>query len=134
MLETFTIQCDCGTIEAKTTDFPITTGYCHCEDCRELRQLPFFPVVAFEKFNVEIIKGLDSISIYQHPTKRMTRVFCEHCGETLYNTNAMGWKVFSQQVMEKGNNGKLPPSMNPRAHFFYSRRIIDINDSLPKIG
>jgi hypothetical protein len=128
------IQCDCGSVIASTNNRVVTTGYCHCEDCREIRQTPFFPVVAWEGDDLNIVKGSEHLETFQHPKKRMKRVFCKHCGETVFSTNAMGWKIVSQPLIAKSNNGKLPAEYQSQAHFFYSHRIIDINDNLPKIG
>ncbi len=74
----------------------------------------------------------DSLQVYQHPTKRMRRCYCAHCGETLFNTNAMDWRVVSQLLIRKCYDGALPEALRPRAHFFYGRRIVDIDDDLPK--
>lgn len=128
------IQCDCGSVVASVNNRIVTTGFCHCEDCRELRQIPFFPVVAWEGNDLNIIKGAEHLEVFQHPTKRMKRAYCKHCGETIYNTNAMEWKIMSQPLIAKNNNGTLPNEFRSQAHFFYSRRVIDINDNLPKIG
>jgi hypothetical protein len=62
----------------------------------------------------------------------MTRVFCRDCGEVLYNTNAMGWRLVSQLLVLKTNGNTLPESYQPNGHLFYDRRIIDIDDKLPK--
>ena len=62
----------------------------------------------------------------------MTLVFCKHCGETVYNTNAMGWRLVSQLLIRKCNNDELPEEIRSNAHFFYDRRIVDIDDQLSK--
>nr|WP_242523623.1 GFA family protein [Microbulbifer salipaludis] len=111
---------------------PKVHAYCHCEDCRELLQVPFHSVNAWDPEKVEITRGREAVVEYQHPHKRMTRVFCKHCGEVLYNTNAMGWKLVSQLLYRKCNAGPLPVSFQSNAHFFYDRRVIDIDDGLPK--
>lgn len=77
-------------------------------------------------------KGQDDTIEFQLPTKRMTRVFCKHRGDILYNTNAMGWKLVSQLLFRRCNSDELLPAYLPNAHFVYDRRIIDIEDSIPK--
>jgi hypothetical protein len=62
----------------------------------------------------------------------MTRVFCKHCGETVYNTNAMGWRLVSQLLIRKCNDDELPDALKSTSHFYYARRIVDIDDALPK--
>ncbi|MCK7548207.1 GFA family protein [Marinobacter koreensis] len=126
------VRCDCGTIEITTTGDPRVHAYCHCEDCRELLQVPFHSVLAWNPEQVAVTRGKEQLQTFQHPTKRMTRVFCRECGEVLYNTNAKGWKLISQLLYRKNNGNELPASHQSSAHFFYDRRIIDIDDALPK--
>lgn len=129
-----TVQCDCNAVEVTMTGQPRVHGYCHCEDCRELLQVPYHSVLAWEGDNVEITRGQNEVIEFQHPTKRMKRVFCKHCGDVMYNTNAMGWKLVSQLLFRRCNNDTLPEGFVSTSHFFYDRRIIDIADDLPKRG
>ncbi|WP_165855694.1 GFA family protein [Marinobacter sp. JSM 1782161] len=132
MTEQHAVHCDCGAVEVTMTGTPKVHGYCHCEDCRDLLQVPYHSVLAWEAEEVEITQGAESVKTFQHPTKRMTRVFCSDCGEVLYNTNAMGWKLISQLLVLKNHDHTLPESYQPSGHFFYDRRIINIDDPLPK--
>lgn len=132
MSEANKVHCDCDSVELTMAGPPKVHGYCHCEDCRELLQVPYHSVLAWEGGQVTIRRGRDEVIEYKHPSKRMTRVFCRHCGEVLYNTNAMGWKLVSQLLFRKCNTGALPEGFEPTAHFFYDRRVINIDDALPK--
>ena len=132
MKEAYQVYCDCGSTEVTMTGSPRVHAYCHCEDCRELLQVPYHSVLAWDADQVEITRGRESVKIFKHPAKNMTRAFCMNCGEVLFNTNAMGWKIVSQLLFLKRNENKLPTSFQPNAHFFYDRRIVDIDDLLPK--
>ena len=107
-------------------------GHCHCEDCRDLLDVPFHSVTAWNIEQLEITEGKALLSEFQHPELAMKRIFCSNCGETLYNTNAMEWRVVSQHLIRKCNDGELPAGLQPESHFFYARRIVDIDDDLPK--
>lgn len=107
-------------------------GYCHCEDCRELLQVPYHSVTAWLPEQVTVSDEAQSLLEFQHPDKRMKRVFCQHCGETLYNTNAMDWRVVSQFLIRENYDGELPEALAPKSHFFYARRVVSIDDDLPK--
>ena len=48
------------------------------------------------------------------------KVQCD-CGATVYNTNAMGWRLVSQLLIRKCNNGDLPEEFQSNAHFYYAR-------------
>lgn len=126
------VHCDCNSVEVTMSGDPRVHAFCHCEDCRELLQVPYHSVLAWDGGLVEISKGSENVVEFQHPTKRMTRVFCKHCGDIMYNTNAMGWKLVSQLMFRKCNNNELPETFQSNAHFFYDRRIIDIDDQIPK--
>ncbi len=132
MTQTHKVHCDCQAVEVTMTGNPKVHAFCHCEDCRELLQVPYHSVLAWEADQVQVTKGEDAIVEFQHPHKRMKRIFCKHCGDVLYNTNAMGWKLVSQLMFRKCNNDQLPESHQSNAHFFYDRRIVDIDDQLPK--
>jgi hypothetical protein len=41
MSDTYSIQCNCGTVKMTLTGEPKVRGVCHCEDCRELLESPF---------------------------------------------------------------------------------------------
>ena len=132
MNKQYQVQCDCGSVEVSMVAAPRVHAYCHCEDCRALLDVPYHSIVAWEPENVSITAGQEHAVEYQHPTLEMTRVFCKNCGETLYNTNAMGWKLVSQLLIRKCHNDKLPEELQSNAHFYYDRRIINIDDQLPK--
>jgi hypothetical protein len=124
----YQIHCDCGEVKLKLTGLPRVKGYCHCEDCRDLLDVPFHSVTAWNKEQVTIESGKDCLTEYQHPRLEMKRVYCSKCGETLYNTNAMDWRVVSQLLISKCYDDGIPEELHSESHFFYGRRIIDIDD------
>lgn len=132
MSNNYKVQCDCGAIALEMTGAPRVHAFCHCEDCRALLDVPYHSIVAWDADQVTIASGAERAVEYKFPTLEMTRVFCKHCGETVYNTNAMGWKLVSQLLIRKCNNGELPEELQSNAHFYYDRRIVDIDDPIPK--
>lgn len=132
MSDQYHVHCDCQAVTVTMQGPPRVHAYCHCEDCRELLQVPYHSVLAWEAEQLHISQGADQVVSFQHPHKRMQRIFCKHCGEVLYNTNAMGWKLISQHLFKKCHNDQLPSGFEANAHFFYDRRVIDIADNLPK--
>lgn len=132
MTDTYTVHCECGASSLTMTGEPKVRGICHCEDCRELLQIPFHAVTAWQPDQVSVADEGGTLETFQHPSKNMKRVFCRHCGETLYNTNAMDWRVVSQWLIRKCHDDVLPEALAPKGHFFYARRVFDIDDSLPK--
>jgi hypothetical protein len=95
--------------------------------------VPFHSVCAWEKDALKIVAGSSEISEFQHPTLKMRRFFCSKCGETVFNSNAMDWRVVSQLLISRCLGG-LPAELQPLSHFFYSQRIVTVDDDLPKKG
>ena len=119
-------------MQALLSGEPRVRGYCHCNDCRELLDIPYHSVTAWEPDQVSFTSGEDDLVWYQHPAKRMQRVYCKHCGETLFNTNAMDWRIVSQLLISKCYADGLPEPLRSKMHFFYGRRVVDVDDPLPK--
>ncbi|MEW8261128.1 MAG: GFA family protein [Candidatus Thiodiazotropha taylori] len=130
----YQVQCDCGRVALSMNGEPRVHAFCHCQDCRNLLDVPYHSIVAWDAPQVSITSGEDQVTEYKYPTLEMTRVFCNHCGEVLYNTNAMGWRLVSQLLISKCHDGELPEELHSNAHYFYDRRIVDIDDTIPKGG
>lgn len=129
---TYKIQCKCNSVQISLHNEPIVHAYCHCNDCRDLLEIPYHSVVVWSEDNVSIDKGQGSITIYQHPILKMQKHFCSQCGDVIFNTNNMGWCVVSQLLMARCHNNKLPTELASDRHFFYEQRIINVDDDLPK--
>ena len=127
-----TVSCDCGSVEIRLSGVPRVRGHCHCQACRTLLNTPYHSVTAWNPEQVSVSKGDDLLKEFQHPTLSMQRVFCTCCGEVMYNTNGMGWKVVSQHLLTKNNGGVLPEEFPSLSHFHYDGRIVEIDDHLPK--
>jgi hypothetical protein len=130
MSSVYEIHCQCGEVHLRMEGEPRVRGFCHCEDCRELLNVPFHSVTVWNREQVTVISG--DLVEYQHPRLNMKRAYCRNCGETLYNTNAADWRVISQLLIRKCMGGMLPDALQSRSHFFYGRRIVNVEDTLPK--
>ncbi|WP_461521787.1 GFA family protein [Porticoccus sp.] len=131
-MNTYSLHCSCNSVELTLSGEPKVKAYCHCIDCRELLNSPFSPVTAWEEDNAAIVKGADSVTVYQHPTLRMRKYFCSNCGEVLFNTNCVDWRVVPQLLIAKNYDHQLPEELTATAHIFYEQRVVDISDELPK--
>jgi hypothetical protein len=132
MSDSYKVQCDCGAVGLEMSGTPKVHAFCHCEDCRALLDVPYHSVVAWNADQVRITSGAEHAVEYKYPTLEMIRVFCKHCGETVFNTNAMGWRLVSQLLIRKCHNDELPEALHSNAHFYYDCRIVDIDDDIPK--
>ncbi|MFD1343335.1 GFA family protein [Litorisediminicola beolgyonensis] len=131
MTETYEPACQCGAVTIRLTGAPRVRGHCHCEDCRTLLDVPFHSVTAWNADQLEVTEGEAHLTTFQHPSLTMKKVSCDTCGEVIWNTNGMDWRVVSQRFLERALGG-LPEELTAQSHFFYDRRIFDIADDLPK--
>ena len=128
----FKTECSCSQIKVTMIGEPRVSGYCHCNDCRELLNIPYHSVNAWEKNNVSIVDDNGYLLEFQHPRLQMKKFFCKQCGDIICNSNAMDWRIFSQLLIKKFYGGDLPDELKSKSHFFYRYRIVDVADDLPK--
>ena len=131
MSEQYSVACDCGAVTIRLSGTPRVRGHCHCSACRTLLDTPYHSVTAWNPDQLEIVGGADELREYQHPSLTMKKIFCAGCGQVLYNTNKMDWRVVSQHLLRK-RLGELPEALSPQSHFHYASRIVDIDDDLLK--
>lgn len=129
---TYQIECTCKRVQISLAGKPKVRAYCHCSDCRNLLGIPFHSVTAWDATNVSADHGEDHIAVFQHPTLSMQKHCCRSCCDVLFNTNSLEWRIVSQQIIARSNNGKLPKELTSTKHFFYEQRVISIDDDLPK--
>lgn len=132
MEATYKISCDCGTVSMTLSGAPRVRGHCHCQACRTLLNTPYHSVTAWNPDQLSVTKGADQLASFQHPNLQMKKIFCSGCGEVMWNTNAMDWRVVSQHLIAKNNGGHLPEALGSLSHFHYGGRIVDVEDPLPK--
>ncbi len=131
MAESYEITCSCGDVRVRLSGVPRVRGHCHCNACRTVLNVPYHSVTAWNPDQVEVTSEPDRLVTFQHPDFAIKKVFCAGCGEVLYNTNKMDWRVVSQLLLSK-SIGHLPPELSSLSHFHYAARIVDVNDDLPK--
>ncbi len=129
---TYEIRCACGSVKASISNKPISHVHCHCSDCRDLLNVPFHSLTAWSKEDVVVDEGDEFVEVFQHPHLAMQKNYCSKCGEVLFNTNIMDWRVVSQHLIAKCNDNQLPEELASDKHVYYEQRIINIDDDLPK--
>ena len=128
----YNLSCDCGSITMGLNGVPRVRGHCHCQACRTLLNVPYHSVTAWNPDQLEVTSGGETLVVFQHPTLKMKKAFCAKCGEVLYNTNAMDWRVVSQHLIAKNYHGILPSELTSISHFHYGGRVVDVDDDLLK--
>ena len=119
-------QCYCGAVKVTVKSDPVFTAYCHCESCRTWHAAPIASLCAWQDENVTIT-GETVVSTRNDQTQRTS---CAKCGGGVLTTKpGLGWKVVYPMTLEK-SDFKYQPGM----HIFYSERVMDVCDGLPKFS
>lgn len=129
----YELQCDCGALTMAVHGEPAASEYCHCATCRAFHAVDMTSVTAWPENQVELPEA-DAAALfdYTHPTKQMRRFGCRKCGTLLYARHRPGIPVIEHARFRAANNGVLPAALAPARHVFYSERVLDIDDALPK--
>ena len=76
MSVTYDIACDCAATEIRLSGAPRVRGHCHCNACRTLLDTPYHSVTAWNPDQLEITRGAEGLTTFQHPTLTMKKVYC----------------------------------------------------------
>lgn len=125
-------HCRCNASRLVATGIPLLRAYCHCSSCRSFHGGPMFAATVWRSADVSAATGANFIKQYPHPTLQMQRNFCAICGDVMYATNRLGFKVVPNTVPANTCDGVVPERFVPTAHVYYAFRQIDVDDSLPK--
>ena len=126
------LKCSCGTVELELRGSPAGCGFCHCSICRDFYGLPIFSVTSWKREAVVCATGDKHLGEFVHRTKQMRRYFCLTCGETLFGINRLGMAVVGTSLIAKAFAGELPVEFRPTFHLFYTYRVFNVEDGLPK--
>ncbi|WP_322055142.1 GFA family protein [Paraburkholderia bannensis] len=129
MTDSCQLACLCGAIKVDLIGEPAARANFHCGTCRDFYATPMLSATAWASENV-VAHGV--LKVFQHPTKRMSRAFCETCGETVFGTNRLGMRVVLNSLLARAHGGTLPANRSPTMHLFYRHRVLDVSDSLIK--
>ncbi|KAM5538482.1 hypothetical protein V8D89_007815 [Ganoderma adspersum] len=130
------LRCWCGNIEFEFHGDPVDAKYCHCKQCQHLHGAPFQWAVIFPKTSVRMISNkYDSLRFFS--TKRSQsvhdvpcKVSCNVCRSPLFDEGRNTVLAYPSAFEFPGS--KVPASFRPTAHIFYSQRVMDIPDGVPK--
>jgi hypothetical protein len=135
-------QCFCGQVKIhiKASELSPTSSYCHCPGCRLWASAPIAMNVYMKSPQAIDVYPFEG-SVTRHTTRLETHVQnrfrCTDCGSHVANAPHGFDKDphfgFPTSVFCDKETGKLPTGFpQPKAHTYYSTRIIDVADSLPK--
>ena len=128
-------RCHCGHVGVRIINdaVPQARSICHCSSCRTLSGAPFLANLVFAAEDVEITAGEDGTEtpslLITQTSKHVTRKRCAKCYSPVIATLGPKRVVVPYALFERT---ALPASWAPEHHLHYDRRVIDIQDALPK--
>ncbi len=119
-------RCYCGEVQVEVKGDPVFNAYCHCESCRRWHSAPMTALAAWPDTSVKI-QGNITVATKNDESQRTS---CANCGGSVLTTKpGLGWKVVYPLTLS-GSEFSYQPTM----HIFYSERVVDFGDELPKFS
>ncbi|MBT2118685.1 GFA family protein [Dyella sp. LX-66] len=131
-MQHYHLSCACGASILQLHGEPAARAICHCNACRDLYSSILLAATAWPTAQISYAGTQDALSTHQHPTLRMRRHLCRHCGELVHGSNRFDLAVIPNTRVMRAYDGTLPPELAPTMHLFYAQRAFDIADALPK--
>ena len=140
------LACVCDAVEVLVSDDgatgPLGASFCHCSVCRRLSGAPFSANVLWPARAVRIARGEAQLQAFGS-SKQVERCRCSSCGSPVLARLGRGGKTValplgSFDAALDGSCGsgspRLPTEWAPRVHLHYAKRVVDVEDSLPKFA
>jgi hypothetical protein len=129
-------SCYCKTVQYEVRADPVDAKICHCLVCKKLHGAPMQWAAIFHKRDVRITTGIDHLHFYNNECNKHERILpckvsCDICGTLIADEGRRMWLAFPS-LFDFGQVSKIPDSFKPSCHIFYSMRVFDMNDDLPK--
>lgn len=104
---------------------------CHCTICQAFNQADYADITMFREDNVDLPdKKLVDYQTYSS-TKLVQRGKCVNCEQPVAEYMQLGplGKIIAVPTANISTDALLP---EPALHIFYHRRVVDVDDGLPK--
>ena len=126
-------RCHCGAVCYEVAADPVDAKICHCRECQVLHGAPMQWAAIFHKRDVRLSAGEEHLRFYHAPARREAReqpckVACGICGTLIADEVRRMWLAFPSLFGFQ----TVPAAFRPSAHIFYSSRVMDVDDGLPK--
>mmetsp|Transcript_16466 Transcript_16466/g.49313 ORF Transcript_16466/g.49313 Transcript_16466/m.49313 type:complete len:169 (+) Transcript_16466:279-785(+) len=125
--------CLCGNSVLQITGEPLFTVLCHCQKCQILTGTHYAHDIGYAPEHVEILRG--GRKFIKHPfSETLTRYHCGTCGVQLMGVYAddSPRMIVPVGVLVGARCGKDDEKFKPQYHIWYTERVADHDDSLPK--
>jgi hypothetical protein len=75
--------CLCGLIEYELDEDFKAFYQCHCKQCQILTGSAFASNLFTDPQNISWLRGEDSVVLYEHPSRKISKSFCRSCGSAV---------------------------------------------------
>ena len=128
--------CFCGSVRYEVSADPVEAKICHCKGCQTLHGAPMQWAAIFHKHHVRLTAGFDQLRFFnseQGLNERILpcKVSCSRCGTPIADEGSRMWLAFPTLFHFKQGN-EPPEAFKSTCHIFYSQRVVDSWDDLPK--
>ena len=128
--------CFCGSVRYEVSAEPVDAKFCHCKACQTLHGAPIQCAVIFHKHHVRLTAGWDLLHFFNSEQGIDDRILpckvsCNMCRTPIADEGRRMWLAFPT-LFDFRQKTTTPDSFKPTCHIFYSQRLIDIRDKLPK--
>jgi hypothetical protein len=127
-------SCFCGAVKLRVLDAaapPLASSICHCRTCRSLTGAPFLANIMLpaDRLEVRDRDGGEAKLLELHTSKHVTRKRCAACySPVLAVMEGRKRVVVPASLFDPPH----PVSWSAQHHLYYDRRVIDVDDTLPK--
>jgi len=129
-------SCHCGKVKYQLSrEKPLESKLCHCTTCQTQHAAPFQWAAIFHKDDISFSHGHHDLEWYD-PTEKTQehklpcKVRCSFCHSPIMDEGRNMVLLFPSLIHLKDQKAK--DNFKPRNHIFYSQRVMDIPDGLPK--
>ncbi|KAH8656531.1 Mss4-like protein, partial [Tricladium varicosporioides] len=129
-------SCHCGRVQYQLSrEKPLDTKYCHCSTCQKHSGAPFQWAANFHKEDIKFLSGHHDLGWYDSSEKTTChklpcKVSCAYCRAPITDEGRRIILLFPSLIKFKTKEEKK--NFDPTCHMFYSKRLLDIPDGLPK--
>ncbi|KZV68838.1 hypothetical protein PENSPDRAFT_581773 [Peniophora sp. CONT] len=114
---------------------PLDSKLCHCTTCQTQHAAPFQWAAIFHKEDINFTRGHHALEWYDPSSKSIEHVLpckvrCAFCHSPIMDEGRNMVLIFPSLVHLKTKEAK--EAFKPRCHIFYSQRVVDVPDGLPK--
>lgn len=120
-------ECFCGSVKIEVSGEPHAMGYCHCASCRSWSAAPVNAFSLWEPQQVKVTAGEENIGTFAK-TPVSERKWCTKCGGHVMTNHP----PFNLVDVYAATIPTFPHK--PGLHVYYSEKVLQIKDGLPKFA